>query len=497
MKNLVKHWNIRQKKGSYILFIISFFVLSIMSFHSIVVPKKMLICLFVIGLMLITFKPKKLAAATSMIIIVTGLLSSFLSPVNDIPDETAHYYRSVFVSEGDVNLSNDLENLKVSEDAQKVQSKNKTLIINSPLNNEKHQSKEKVAPEVTITNVYSFVSYLPQAIGIAIGNTLNISVMFSYWLGRFFNVLVYALLCYLAVKVSSKAEQLIAVSALLPMNVYLSASYNQDGMTLGVILLVIALFCNFICSDRKVTLTKFICYTFLCILLSTMKFPFILLIALPFFLPSERFTFQKNSWLVKLLCITSVFIVAVIWLKLSSEVQNRSLEALDHIKDVNPKEQIVSMLHSPIKYTAIILREILYRLIKPENMNLFGWLTYGPTFLIGLNMMFYFLVVVNNIGKVILDRWSKILLFLVITGIASGIVLAMYITWTPVGLLSVMGVQDRYFLGVIPLMLIFFTSNCSKLEKCQDVVSASLLLDISICFIYAMLLSTLFTYYAW
>ncbi|GGE27883.1 DUF2142 domain-containing protein [Streptococcus himalayensis] len=497
MENLINRLEVRKKKASYVIFVIVFFIVSIINIPiNEPIPKKLLVLLFFSGILLIIFKPKKLPVAAALIILVTGLFSSFLTPIGDVPDETAHYYRSVFVSEGDVNLSNDLENLKVSEDTQNVQSKNKTLIINSQLNNMKHQSKEKVAPEVTITNIYSFISYVPQALGLAIGNALNISIVFSYWLGRFFNVLAYALLCYLAIRLASKAEQLIAVAALLPMNVYLSASYNQDSVALGVILLVIGLFCNFAYSNKKITLPKYMFYTMLCVLLAVIKFPFIVLIALPFFLPSERFE-MKHSWLIKICSIFIVFILSILWLKISAQVHNVTMAGTEAFKDVNSKEQLLSMIHSPVNYSLVILKESLLRILKPENMNLFGWLTYGPTFLVGWNMIFYFLVILNNAGKLKINWLSKVLLSMIIAAITIGIVLSMYISWTPVGTLAVGGVQDRYFLGVVPLILIFFTTNNATFEKYQGVIHDSLILDISMCFIYTMLLSTLFTYYAW
>ena len=71
----------------------------------------------------------------------------------------------------------------------------------------------------------------------------------------------------------------------------------------------------------------------------------------------------------------------------------------------------------------------------------------------------------------------------------------MYLTWTPVGAFKVEGVQDRYVLGIIPALLIFMSVNNRTLEKFRDFISEKIILDISLCFVYTMLLSTVFTYY--
>lgn len=61
-----------------------------------------------------------------------------------------------------------------------------------------------------MTNAYYSISYLPQAFGICLGNFLNLPVIVTYYLGRICNLLVYALLIFLALKISGSLKQVIA-----------------------------------------------------------------------------------------------------------------------------------------------------------------------------------------------------------------------------------------------------------------------------------------------
>ncbi len=63
------------------------------------------------------------------------------------------------------------------------------------------------------------------------------SVGISYYLGRIFNALAYAVLAYIAIRLSGKAKQLIMMVAFIPMNLVLAGSYNQDSVSLDWLIL--------------------------------------------------------------------------------------------------------------------------------------------------------------------------------------------------------------------------------------------------------------------
>lgn len=97
--------------------------------------------------------------------------------------------------------------------------------------------------------------------------------------------------------------------------------------------------------------------------------------------------------------------------------------------------------------------------------------------------------------KVIINWWTRLGILLVIAGITGATVLALYLTWTPVGELSVLGVQSRYLIGILPLVFLVFTNQNKQMEKVKDFLSTKAVLNIALLFNICMILSTIFKYY--
>ncbi|WP_423215716.1 DUF2142 domain-containing protein [Streptococcus equinus] len=481
---------------SYSLLLLVFLIMYVVYGDNNDIPVKLTLVLFIIGIFLISIPIMKIEYRTAIFILIMGITSACLSPINDIPDEPVHYQRSLFLSEGDLNLSNNFKNLLESEDYAQIDTETGETISNSHLKSVLPSNKEIVNERLTVTNAYYIFGYLPQAIGLKIGNILDISIIFSYLLGRIFNVIAYAILIFIAINISGKLAQIISVASLLPMNIYLAGSYNQDTIGLGIILLILSLLAHFYQESSKIKTWKIFIYVFLCSILATIKLPFILFIFLLLFIPNNSFNLNKKKvYLIKFLGVFLVILVTIFWMKTYSEIINVNYLNVDYLANVDAKKQILSIISQPFVYFKVLLGEFFMRLLNPANINLFGWLSYGPTFLISYLILFLVIVVFNNSNKVEIGFLERSSLFVVIIGLYAGIILAMYLTWTPVGAFKVEGVQDRYVLGIIPALLIFMSVNNKNLEKFRDFISEKIILDISLCFIYTMLLSTVFNYY--
>ncbi|HHJ7909652.1 TPA: hypothetical protein ACQNFD_001454, partial [Streptococcus pyogenes] len=104
-------------------------------------------------------------------------------------------------------------------------------------------------------------------------------------------------------------------------------------------------------------------------------------------------------------------------------------------------------------------------------------------------------VYISNASKITINIVEKMGIIFVISAIIGATVLAMYLTWTPVGSSTVLGVQSRYLIGIIPLVLLLFSSQQQKFKQIEDILSDKLAIHVSLFFILAMLMSTIFRYY--
>ncbi|HHJ8741856.1 TPA: DUF2142 domain-containing protein, partial [Streptococcus pyogenes] len=474
---------------------LTLFLTVILYANSLNLPLKFISLLFVVSTLLIVFLPKKLEVATIIFILVFGTLSAIISPINDIPDEYVHYSRTVYISEGDINLTNNNKKLRISKDVDKLIKQSGKTFITSNLKATKHSTREYSYPYIKGTNAYYSFSYIPQALGILVGNALDLPILLTYYFGRLCNLISYAMLAFIAIKLSGSFKQVIAVVTLLPMNIYLAASFNQDGFAIGLVLVTIGLFINLLSSkDKSNYNTKFFLYLVLCGLLVLSKFTYFLLVCLPLFIPNEKF--GKNTKLVilkKLGGLLLIFLFAAMWFRLYGQVKTPYVA--DFLKEVNVSQQVKNMLESPIVYSSIIIRHMVINLINMNNIFQFGALSYGITNLFPLYVCFFFFVYISNASKITINIVEKMGIIFVISAIIGATVLAMYLTWTPVGSSTVLGVQSRYLIGIIPLVLLLFSSQQQKFKQIEDILSDKLAIHVSLLFILAMLMSTIFRYY--
>lgn len=462
--------------------------------NSPILPWKFLLLIFGISTIVIVCLPKKLEYATVLIILVFGAMSAVISPINDIPDETVHFARSSFLSTGQLNLSNDVDELLVSEDILHLETVNKQSLVNNT-NDKRHSSKMISYPHVLMTNAYYNISYVPQALGLLVGKTVGLEVLDMYLLGRLFNVLTYALLIFVAIRLAGRLGQIVAVIALLPMNIYLSGSFNQDVVANGLLFVVLSLFFSFLQKD-KISLLSYGLYTVLCGLVAFVKLPYILFIGLPFFLPNAKYRLSWSKVMgLKCLSVLAVLGVGLVWFKLYGQITSPVYETVAFLKEVNVGKQLAAILASPLVYGLAMLRALSNYLLELDSTNTFGPLSYGMSNLSSLLMMFYYSLILNNANQVKMSRWTKLGVILVSLGISCGIALALLLTWTPAGSYHILGLQGRYFIGLYPLIIATLAANNRLFERCQGMLSQRLLLTTGIYFIVLMLLTTLFNYY--
>ena len=169
--------------------------------------------------------------------------------------------------------------MKVSSDISEVEEEFKKPLLQTDLEEKQLSDKQVVYSNLGNTNGYSFVSYLPQTLGILIARLFHLSVFGSIFLGRFFNLLVFALLVRFAIKKSGDKQLIFSLLTIIPINIYIAASFNQDAFANGLIFLVVGLFLSYFEKER-VSNRDLLIYTFLCILIAFSKLPYVLLVCL-------------------------------------------------------------------------------------------------------------------------------------------------------------------------------------------------------------------------
>lgn len=316
-------------------------------------------------------------------------------------------------------------------------------------------------------------------IGIWIARILGLSLLWLVILGRFCNLVCYALITRLAIKKAKGFEILFASIALLPMCVYLAASFSTDGMVNALTFYLIAQFCYLINREQKVSLRDMIIFAALSLVLATMKLPYVLLVGLLLFIPKEKMTIKKN-YLYAALLIFITAILSFLWLKQSSDI---NASKVTH--GANPVDKIkFTIAHANIFFKTFLREWIDLIPNKIDSLFTFGWLTYGLGNISRYYLIFLSCILLMTPQTLPLPKISKIGTGLVATGISIGILMTSYLMWGQTADISFLGVQGRYFTGVLVLLGLF--TNFSSVFYPQNNIDFGEALDRREYFVYVI-----------
>lgn len=410
------------------------------------VPLVMGIVLF-ITVMIIFFTGKKLQRDAFIIILSFGIIFSLITPILDTPDETAHLARAMYLAEGKLTVSNLDSELLISEDYKLLKNQSQKTILVNTLNIPDSDVQQNESNGLKATNAYSFISYIPQAIGIELGRLVNLSVLWTFYLGRMINVLFYAIMVSMAIRLAPVFKKMFFVVGAIPMAIYIAASYNQDAFGIGIIFVTFAYFLYLLNkANHSIGLLEVASYTGLCMLITLTKFPFVLLILLLVFIPRDKY---QKRWIYRLgfLAIVLTAMFAVVWMKSYSAIPHPFLPA-----GVNMKEQLQFFIRDPIQNSQIFGHNLIEGITNYLMLFNFGWLTYGSN---GIGLLYLFFLGSISVfypREFVQSKLARFGSLIVILGIYMAIELSMYLTWTPVGSTIINGVQGRYFIGFLPII---------------------------------------------
>ncbi len=125
---------------------------------------------------------------------------------------------------------------------------------------------------------------------------------------------------------------------------------------------------------------------------------------------------------------------------------------------VNPMLQVQGMLHNPFGFISALVNTLAANNYYIVSMiGVFGWVNYSYTAIV---YSVYFLIFGYAIRELIsykekiLPKYAIMILSLICFAAFILPFLAMYLFWTPVGYTQVLGVQGRYFLLLLPFVLL-------------------------------------------
>lgn len=415
-----------------------------------------------------------------------------------VPDEEYHFYRAYEVSCG--HLLSDVDEETGGGGSSLPLDVDLTLLERDWQSFWDYHALELSDHEVfkTYSNIalYSPVSYIPQASGIFIARHLTDKLVVIAYAGRLANWLCVTALLYLSLTILPAGKSIIALIALMPMNVYEACSMSADGMVVAVSVLMVS-FVLYLRHKQKneMKLWQTAALYVLAFVISQLKIVYLPFCLLYFLIPAERFGSKYKKYIhLTIMAVTAVG-ANLIWLLLCRKFLVTG--------GTNASMQLLYVLHNPLDFLITAVRTVgLYGASWANTMvgSLLGELNVDT---IGIFVLLYMCLLFHKYVSV-KDRFSKKMLpenglfLFVVFSVVMLIFASLYLQWTPVYNHIIEGIQGRYF---IPLLLpcYFVIHNTAGLpEDGQNQTVSALpcgfMICINICSCIAMLFSCLRIY---
>jgi len=425
--------------------------------------------------------PRTLAALTFLL----GLTYLALTPPFQVPDEPAHFRRSFQISQGTIRgvkqdnqaggflpktLIHDLtsfQHLVFKPQIQTSYGEWRQKLRESPPLTALHLS-EQAFSHFPNTVLYSPVPYLPQALGFALAKGLALKGLEALYLSRFLTLLASVALLAAAFSLCAFSIRLrltIFLLATMPMSIFLLASISADALTISLALVTAAL-C--ISLTQQWSTRLFIWLLVCAVLLSLCKGCYLLipLAGLPAVWQAPVRRHRKVGAAAAL--VAAAVLPALAWTALTTSLVVPLRP--DHLD--NPHLQLHYVLEQPVTVMLTFCSSLKkdFQGLWRSFIGVLGWLEiFLPQSVYKFYPLLLGLTAVTGISSQEQGRRStwgaagfSASLFLASSGL---LLLASYLTWTPVHAPYVQSIQGRYFLPLAPLLLFWLPPIFSLKEK--------------------------------
>ena len=405
-----------------------------------------------------------------VVIFSIGMVFTFATRFNHALDEKKHFMSAVNISFFNFDYVN---NPITDQEIEKLPQLSKYTTIDEFLkNNYKPEKSEDVNMEdmpSTPAN-YSPILYIVPALGITLAKLLGGSIIDLYILGRVFNLILYGLLACIAIKLLPYKKNIFTVIFLMPLSLLLAASYSIDGVCIGLVSIFIA-YCLKLKKEKETIGLKdfFIILGMFILLLLAKSMAYIMVAFIVFMLPLIP-TLKKNKKYLPIIVIIAIISIVLLG-TLAIYMKNTKVTSDTRASgDINVSEQLSNIIHNPIFAIKVLMLHI------KDSLFYFNWLLqlhhpvfftneFSPaTMLMLMIFVLYVALTEDDYHFKIKDRIIMLTSFM-LTFIVTSLVL--YLSFTPVGSLTVAGYQPRYLLPILPLVL--FGISTKKVKSIKSI----------------------------
>lgn len=352
------------------------------------------------------------------------------------------------------------------------------------------ETKETLLPS------YTMFAYIPQAIFLKLGLFFNLPFSILFAFGKLGNLLLYISIMYAAIYLAKSKKIFLLFIAMMPTVIFQASSYTYDMMVFSCITLACVLWANeMFYTEKKTETWKIIIMVLLFVFGSYSKAVYIPLMAVILLLPSFKNISKKKKlvmWGSLLLILLLVMMTFVLPTLTSTVARDLSVSGDARGGDTGVVRQMISMLKHPWASVKLMISSVFsfdnFRNLGFSysddcfwgNLMLLNFASCGilaDKWSILLVSMITILLLYQDVdsGQKVLKMWDKIVITVMLMGTIFFIWLALYLSFTPVGENTILGVQARYYLP-----LLYFVAVLVRNKRIKFVCKQNLIMKITI-----------------
>lgn len=440
-----------------------------------------IICCLGLSCLLLMFHVRKEVLFAVMAFIIGGIYM-FMIPPYAAPDEAAHYVtvyaessmllnRPAVDEKGMVLMDADAAVFLTSD---KCPSKSTYVKYFRGILNRDADVDLAQVPTRTALNMKN-LGYIPQVLGVTLARILGANAVQVLFAGRIFAILWYCFMMYWSIRLIPEwGKNILFVIGLLPMTMQLTASYNYDSVLMGACFFLISyiLYLAYDENKKKVEVKDYLLLLAALAVIMPLKFVYLPLLGLGLLIPEEKFGGMKRKiGAAAFLCIVAVGFLMVTRL----DVLVNSVTAAAEAREGVTTYTLQKCLSEPAKTAAVFVRTI-------ENNASFymetmigaplGWLEIPvPNIVItGFALLLFMSFIQMHSEK---HKWKAAeRVWMALLVLVSGFLIcfALLIDWTSESAAVIDGVQGRYFLPLLPALLLAFQNQILVMKRSMDKV---------------------------
>lgn len=408
-----------------------------------------------------------------------GLVYVLIIPISAVPDEFTHMYTAYDISAGMLGEDNDTLIMRADDAYSGYAAKNLTRAdyVYQYDGVFDGVTDDRMVDSGIVATGYPRYLYIVSGLGITVGRLLGAGTTIMYLMGRFFNMLVFVLSVYYAIKKLPFGKGLVFVWAMLPITLQQTGSFSYDSPILSLSILVVASTIYALYGeekDKRKRIINYIVWLISSLLIIPCKghalVPLVMLILLlvPRYIRENRDKMKKYKPLALVLGVIFVLVTILFLVKIVKNVTLPENINNNYIAWAGQNGYTVGFfVKHPIRLLEILINTLWFKsdmYLTQMLGGMLGWLEIDipMIFILGFLLLLIYTAMRKEHEEQMIRNGERIYIILMALGVVALSVMGMLLNWTPNSLLVVEGVQGRYFLpALVPIMLALRTRKNS------------------------------------